>query len=116
MPTVSTPSSRPGMALVSVPVRSSTGGISTAGAAGVLSARVPLLSSELLPPQAVRARAMVRARIALIHLLLITVSFLSGASVPHRRGMMKKMNRFAKRFMEYTENLSLENRTSPNSQ
>ena len=30
--------------------------------------------------------------------------------------MMKKMNRFAKRFMEYTDNLSLENRTSPNSQ
>lgn len=30
--------------------------------------------------------------------------------------MMKKMNRFAKRFMEYTENLSLANRTSPNSQ
>ena len=29
---------------------------------------------------------------------------------------MKKKNRFAKRFMEYTENLSLENRTSPNSQ
>ena len=30
--------------------------------------------------------------------------------------MMKKMNRFAKRFMEYAEYLSLENRTSPNSQ
>ena len=45
-----------------------------------------------------------------------TVSFLSGVFLPRRRGMMKKMNRFAKRFMEYTENLSLENRTSPNSQ
>ena len=61
------------MALVSVPVRSSTGGISTAGAAGVVSAGVLSLLEELLlsPPQAVRAKAMVRARIALIHLLLI---------------------------------------------
>ena len=66
------------MVLVSVPVRSSTGGISTAGAAGVVSAGVDsagvlsLLEELLLsPPQAVRARAMVRARIALIHLLLI---------------------------------------------
>ena len=61
------------MALVSVPVRSSTGGISTAGSAGVVSAGVLSLLEELLlsPPQAVRAKAMVRARIALIHLLLI---------------------------------------------
>ena len=50
MPTVSTPSSRPGMVLVSVPVRSSTGGIYTAGAAGGVSAGVV---SALSPPPVV---------------------------------------------------------------
>jgi len=103
------------MALVSVPVRSSTGGISTAGAAGVDSAGVlSLLEELLLPPQAVRARAMVRARIALIHLLLIIVSFLSGASDSPPAGKCKKMNRFVKRSMEYTENRP--QRAFPNSQ
>ena len=81
MPTVNTPSSpTPPEAVVSA-----GGSVS----AGVLSAEsVPVLL--LLPPQAVRASAMVRARIALIHLLLIIVSFLSGASVPRRLGNVKK--------------------------
>ena len=59
---------------------------------------------------------MVRARIALIHLLLILSPSCPAFFFPAGWGMTKKMNRFAKRFMEYTENLSLENRTSPNSQ
>ena len=84
------------MALVSVPVRSSTGGISTAGAAGVDSAGVDsagvlsLLEELLLPPQAVRARAMVRARIALIHLLLILSPSCPAHQIPHRQGNVKK--------------------------
>ena len=42
------------------------------------------------PPQAVRARAMVRARIALIHLLLMIVSFLSGVSFSPSAGNDEK--------------------------
>lgn len=81
--------------------------------AGVLSLLEELLLS---PPQAGEGQShgqgQNRAHPSSSH----TVSFLSGVFLPRRRGMMKKMNRFAKRFMEYTENLSLENRTSPNSQ
>ena len=63
MPTVNTPSSpTPGVTVVSAGVSVSVGGVSAASL---------LVSLLLLPPQAVRARAMVKARIALIHLLLI---------------------------------------------
>ena len=78
MPTVSTPSSTPGMAEVSTPVRSSTGGISTAlswdsWAAGVSSSGV-VSSWE---PQAAREAVMARA-ISNAANLLMSFTFLKS--------------------------------------